>query len=97
MKCFIITMIFFCFTVIVYSQSTFPYPKGIQQYKNNLPPLWSSKNYITNVGTGNSSKSINQNNIPCYKPDMSVIAVMPTLKFWVLPVNIPNPFMKEEY
>ena len=89
-------MIFFCFTVIVYAQSTFPYPKGIQCYKNNLPPLLSSKNYLTNQGTGNNSKVSAFNNIPCYKPDMSVITVMPTLKFWVLPVNIPNPFMKDE-
>lgn len=35
-----------------------------------------------------------QSNMPCYKPDVSIIAAMPTLKA-VLPYQfIPNPYYK---
>ncbi len=30
-----------------------------------------------------------------YRPEISVISIIPTLKLWLLPANIPNPFMKD--
>jgi len=96
MKCFVITMLFIGISIFAYSQTTFPYPKSIQGYKNNLVPFSSSKNYMATPATGSSLKNTVNNNMPCYKPDMSIISVMPTLRLWLLPANIPNPFMKEE-
>ncbi len=96
MKCFLITMIFFSISVIAYSQTTIPLPKSLQGYKNNLPVPSTFKNYIITPGTGNNSKNTVQNNMPCYKSDMSVISIIPTLKLWLLQNNIPNPFMKDD-
>lgn len=31
-----------------------------------------------------------------YRPEISVISIIPTLKLWLLPANIPNPFMKDD-
>ena len=31
-----------------------------------------------------------------HRPEVSVITIIPTLKLWMLPANIPNPFMKED-
>jgi hypothetical protein len=31
-----------------------------------------------------------------HRPEVSVISIIPTLKLWMLPANIPNPFMKDE-
>lgn len=94
MKCFLFTLSFCCIAIIAYSQSTFPLPKGIQNYKNNLNFLPGSKSYFSPATAG--GKNSPQNNMPSYKPDMTVISIIPTLRLWLLPVSIPNPFMKEE-
>ncbi len=94
MKCFLFTLSFCCIAVVAYSQSTFPLPKGIQNYKNNLNPATGSKSYYNPLPV--AGKNSPQNNMPCYKPDMSVISIIPTLRLWLLPVSIPNPFFKEE-
>ena len=96
MKCFLITMLFIGVSIFAYSQTTFPYPKSIQGYKNNFVPFAASKENHTTLATGNNVKSSVNTNVPFYKADMSVLSIIPTLKLWVLPVNIPNPFIKEE-
>lgn len=95
MKCFVITMLFIGISIFAYSQTSFPYPKSIQGHKNDLIPFSSSKNYITIPAAGSSVKCTG-NTIPAYKPDLSILSVIPTLKLWLLPANTPNPFMKED-
>ncbi|HSN59705.1 MAG TPA: hypothetical protein VLR49_02130 [Ferruginibacter sp.] len=96
MKGFLITIVFFCIAIVAYSQSTYPLPKGLQGYKGNFSSPLTSKQYLLNPATGNSSKITPAVSIPCYRPDMSLVCIIPTLKLWVLPASIPNPFMKEE-
>ena len=96
MKCFLITMLFFGFAIVAYSQTTYPLPKGLQGYKYFQNPPASSKSYIINSDFGGSSKNPTAISIPCQRPDMSIISIIPTLRLWMLPVNIPNPFMKDE-
>ena len=94
MKCFLITIVFTCFAVVAYSQSMFATPKSSAAYKDNNAPC--SKNSVSNqYGTGNPSKNAAGSNVT-HKTEGSVISVIPALKLWLLPVNMPNPFIKEE-
>ena len=96
MKCFLITIVFICFAVVAYSQSMFPAPKNSAAFKDNNASCSGSKNSALNqYGTGNPSKNTAGSNIT-HKNEGSVISVMPALKLWLLPVNMPNPFIKEE-
>jgi hypothetical protein len=95
MKIFLATLIFTCFGLIGYAQSSFPLPK-IQGQKNPLSSGASGKNYLGVPGTGGSSKSCQHNVSQSYRPDISVISIIPTLKLWLLPANFPNPFIKDD-
>lgn len=95
MKVFFATMIFTCLGFMGFAQSTFPLPK-IQGQKNALSSGAQSKNYLTVPGTGSNSKSCHPNVSQSYRPDISVISIIPTLKLWLLPVNFPNPFVKDD-
>jgi hypothetical protein len=97
MKCFVLTMLLIGGSLFAFSQTTFPYPKSIQGHKNNLVPFPSSKNYITPSNSASNTKHTGNNTAASAgRPDISLISVMPTLRLWLLPANIPNPFMKEE-
>ena len=96
MKSFFATLMLGCFVMVGFSQSTFPSPRSIQSHKSNLPSGASNKNYLSNYGVNCGSKASGQNNMNNYKPDISVISIIPTLRLWLLPVNLPNPFVKEE-
>ena len=96
MKCLIATLMLCCIAIVGYTQSTFPSPRNIQSHKSNLPAGASNKNYLTNYGVNCGSKTSTQSNANNYKPDISVISIIPTLRLWLLPVNLPNPFMRDE-
>jgi hypothetical protein len=96
MKCFFATLMLCCFAVLGFSQTTFPSARGIQCQKNNLPSGTSNKNYLTNYGGNGGSKAGGHSGANNYKPDVSVISIIPTLRLWLLPANFPNPFIKEE-
>ena len=96
MKCFIATLMLCCFAIVGYTQTTYPSPRSIQSHKSNLPAGASYKNYQTNYGVNCGSKSGAQSNANNYKPDVSVISIIPTLRLWLLPGNFPNPFVKDE-
>lgn len=38
----------------------------------------------------------NKSDSTSHRPEISVISIIPTLKLWLLPANIPNPFMKDD-
>ena len=96
MKSFFATLLFCCFATAGYSQTTFASPRGVQSQKNPISTGSAGKNYLTNYGVNCGSKS-NQQNVPnSYKPDVSVISVIPTLRLWLLPANLPNPFVKDD-
>jgi len=58
-----------------------------------------SQSTATKPGTETKS-SIPQKNSKSdsasHRPEISVISIIPTLRFWLLPANIPNPFMKDD-
>jgi hypothetical protein len=96
MKCIFATFMLCCLAITGFSQTTFSSARGFQSQKNNLPPGASGKNYLTTAGVNCGSKGSAHNNANNYKPDVSVISIIPTLRLWLLPVNLPNPFMKDE-
>ncbi len=95
MKIFFLTSILICLTVIGYAQSSFPMPKN-QGQKNIFAPGASSKNAPSVPGTGSASRSCHHNVSQNYRPDISVISIIPTIKLWLLPGNFPNPFVKDD-
>ena len=90
MKIFLTTLIFCCFGVIGYAQSTFPLPKNNVQGHKNHPAG------TTNKVSGCTKTPPAPNNSIGLRPDVSVISIIPTLKLWLLNVNLPNPFVKDE-
>ncbi len=95
MKSFLATLIFAFYGFISYAQSTFPLPK-IQGQKNQLSSGAQGKNFLTNPGGGCSSKGNTQSASQGLRPDVSVISIIPTLRLWLMPVNFPNPFVKDD-
>ncbi len=95
MKCFLATLIFVCFGLIGYTQSTFPLPKNIQGQKNNLSTGSAARNYLTNPAAGCNSKQSTQVGAGS-KIESSIISIFPALRLWLLPGNFPNPFSRDD-
>ncbi len=95
MKSFLATLIFTFCGLYSYAQSTFPLPK-IQGQKNQLSSGAHGKNFLTNPGGGCGSKTNASTGSQGLRPDISVISIIPTLRLWLLPVNFPNPFVKDD-
>jgi hypothetical protein len=95
MKCFLITILFFCIAVVAYAQTSLP-SRGNQCYKSNFSNDSYFKGYGTAPLTGHQSKNTVSTNTSSYRNDVPVMSVMPTLKMWLLNPAAPNPFMKEE-
>jgi hypothetical protein len=84
MKCFLITMFFFCCAIAAYSQ-TGNTPKNQAQQKNETLPDAAANTTGKDKATVSAAASRKG----------PAISVVPTLFLWVLPVNSPNPFVKE--
>lgn len=95
MKSFLITLLFFCIAVVAYSQTSLP-GRGCQGYKSSF----SNSTYSQGVGTPPLTGQLSKNTVPAtvasYRNGVPVISLMPTLKLWLLPAALPNPFLKEE-
>jgi hypothetical protein len=89
MKCFLITLLFFCLSIVAYSQTKIPATKGITGMKNFTfaPPVL--KAYYLSQEKEASIIEI-KNSIPCLKPDMSEVAIIPTVKIFHNISPIPN-------
>ena len=89
MKCFLITLLFFCLSIVAYSQTKTPATEGITGMKNFTfaPPVL--KAYYLSQEKEASNIEI-QNTIPCLKPDMSEVAIIPTVKLFYNISPIPN-------
>jgi len=89
MRTFFFTLFFFCCGVIGFAQ-TVPTVKAVDQTKNDQP---SCNNSLRNV---QERKATIPNTTASYRPSISIISIIPTLKLWLLPANFPNPFTKVE-
>ncbi len=95
MKSFLITLLFFCIAVVAYSQTSLP-GRSSQGYKSCFSNPAYSKGICTTPSGGQPIRNNAPLSVASYRNDAPVISVMPTLKLWLLPAVVPNPFMKEE-
>jgi hypothetical protein len=77
-------------SIVAYSQISFPLTKGIAGFKNITfaPPVLKSYYLSQENKTGNATEI--QSSIPCLKPDLSTIMLIPTLKLFQNCSPIPN-------
>ncbi|MBC7866158.1 MAG: hypothetical protein H7X88_01375 [Gloeobacteraceae cyanobacterium ES-bin-316] len=92
MKCFLITMLFFFCSVLAYSQTNLQQQRSGQTKSNT--PAQSQTNRSASPAAG-ISKNEPQNTGSSSAAGVTVISPVPALILWKLPVNLPNPFMKE--
>jgi hypothetical protein len=85
MKCFLVTIFFFCCAIAAYSQTGNTQKNQTQQKSENLPE-------------GQTSAATKDKALPASSRTQKapVISVIPTLFLWMMPANSPNPFIKEQ-
>ncbi|MBC7866157.1 MAG: hypothetical protein H7X88_01370 [Gloeobacteraceae cyanobacterium ES-bin-316] len=103
MKYFIVTILFFCCSLLAYSQTEVPLPKALRNYNHQLPgnpgtvkkfryPLKPEIEIPQNLKFSvNKTAAMRPNNMPCFRPDISMVVAIPNfVATTVIPVSIPN-------
>jgi hypothetical protein len=97
MKSLSITLVFFCFSVVAYSQKL-PVPKSLQHFYIPETPAYlnSGRTPVTLSYPMHSMKGvIPPVKIPCFVPQMGNVTPIPDLLVMeITPVAIPNALMK---